>query len=276
MKAEVRAAVARARAAGHRIAVVPTMGYLHEGHLSLVDRARSRASWIVLSIFVNPIQFGPGEDLTRYPRDLKRDLELAEARGADLVFAPAVSEMYPDGDPAVVVAPERLGDRLCGAFRPGHFRGVLTVVTKLFEIVRPDVAVFGQKDFQQAVLIRRLVRDLDMDVAIEVAPIVRERDGLAMSSRNVYLTREEREQAQALFLALSMARTRFHQGRTRADELLAEMRAALESRPLVRLQYLEIVDPETLQPVAQVSAGAVVAVAAFLGGTRLIDNMVLD
>lgn len=275
-KAEVRAAVAGARAEGHRIGLVPTMGYLHEGHLSLVDRARERGAWIVLSIFVNPIQFGPAEDLERYPRDLDRDLRLAAARGVDLVFVPSVQEMYPGGEPAVYVVPERLADRLCGAYRPGHFRGVLTVVAKLFEIVRPDVAVFGQKDFQQAVLIRRMVRDLDMDVEIVVAPIVREPDGLAMSSRNVYLSPQEREQARALHEALAAGLARFREGRTGADELLAEMRAVLESRPLVRVQYLEIVHPQTLEPVERVAPGAVAAVAAYVGGTRLIDNMVFE
>lgn len=274
-KAQVHAAVAGARAEGHRIGLVPTMGYLHEGHLSLVDRARQRASWVVLSLFVNPIQFGPEEDLDRYPRDLERDLRLAGARGVDLVFAPAVSEMYPDGEPAVMVVPERLGGRLCGAFRPGHFRGVLTVVAKLFEIVRPDVAVFGRKDFQQAVLVRRMVRDLDMNVEIDVAPVVREPDGLALSSRNAYLTPEERKHAVALHEALAAGKEAFRRGRTAADELLAEMRAVLERHPLVRVQYLEIVDPETLDPVSTVTPGCVAATAAFVGGTRLIDNTVL-
>lgn len=275
-KAEVRGAVMRTRRAGHRVALVPTMGYLHEGHLSLVDRARRQAGWVALSIFVNPLQFGPSEDLARYPRDLEQDLAAAAARGVDLVFAPAVAEIYPDGEPAVVVVAEHLQDRLCGAVRPGHFRGVLTVVAKLFGIVQPDTAVFGQKDFQQSVLIRRMVRDLDLEVEIDVAPTVREADGLAMSSRNSYLRPDERAQACALYEALSVGRDRFRAGWTVAADLLKSMRGVLSAYPLVKVEYLEVVDAETLESVSQVSPGCVAAVAAYLGETRLIDNVVLD
>ncbi|HEX5871571.1 MAG TPA: pantoate--beta-alanine ligase, partial [Longimicrobium sp.] len=206
---EVRRAVRQVRAGGGTVALVPTMGYLHEGHMSLVDRAREQAGWVAVSIFVNPMQFGPKEDLARYPRDLERDLEMARARGVDLVFAPEVEEMYPHGEPQVSVVPGALAERMEGAIRPGHFRGVLTVVAKLFGIFQPDVAVFGQKDFQQAALIARMARDLDQGVRVEVAPIVREADGLAMSSRNVYLSGEERERARALSRGLERSRALF-------------------------------------------------------------------
>jgi len=204
-KAEVRAWVAAQRAAGRRVGLVPTMGYLHEGHLSLVDRARALADVVAMSIFVNPLQFGPTEDLERYPRDLERDLELAAGRGTALVFAPSAAEMYPEGEPRVSVVPdEEIGGRLDGGSRPGHFRGVLTVVAKLFGIFTPDVAVFGQKDWQQAALIARMAAELDMPVRVEVAPIVREPDGLAMSSRNVYLSPAERASAGALSRAVKV------------------------------------------------------------------------
>lgn len=271
-KAEVRRAVAGMRP--QRIALVPTMGYLHEGHLSLVDRARELADRVVLSIFVNPLQFGPQEDLDRYPRDLERDVELAMGRGVDLIFAPDVQEMYPGGEPIVRVVPGRLGDTLCGAYRPGHFEGVLTVVAKLFGIVRPDVAVFGQKDFQQAVLIRRMVADLDLGIEIDVAPIVREPDGLAMSSRNVYLSPEERESALGLYRGLTRAAEAFAAGERDVERLRRLVHEELD-RPGVRVQYVEVVDPETLQPTQLASPGNVLAVAAFVGQTRLIDNVIL-
>ncbi len=274
-RAEARAAVAAARGAGKRVALVPTMGYLHEGHMSLVDRARDRAQWVSMSIFVNPLQFGPAEDLDRYPRDLERDLELARGRGVDLVFAPAVSEMYPDGEPKVsVVADRSLEDRLDGASRPGHFRGVLTVVARLFGIFTPDVAVFGQKDLQQSVLVRRMARDLELGVEVEVAPVVREADGLAMSSRNVFLAPEERERARALSRSLEACRALFATGQTEGDRLRAELRRGLEV-PGVEVDYAEVVDPDTLAPVGRAAPGAVCAVAARVGRTRLIDNAVL-
>ncbi|HEX5725167.1 MAG TPA: pantoate--beta-alanine ligase [Longimicrobiaceae bacterium] len=275
-RAEVRRAVRQARAAGKGIGLVPTMGYLHEGHLSLVDRAREDAGWVAMSIFVNPLQFGPGEDLDRYPRDLERDLALAASRGVDLVFVPSAAEMYPDGEPGVAVVPdERLAGRLCGASRPGHFRGVLTVVCKLFGIFAPDVAVFGQKDYQQATLIRRMAEDLDLGVRVEVAPIVREPDGLAMSSRNVYLSREERERALALPRALEGARARVAAGEADAELLRAALWNAL-SVPGVEPEYAEVVDPRTLEPVRRAAPGVVCAVAARVGRTRLIDNAILQ
>lgn len=275
-KAAVRAAVAAARGAGERVGLVPTMGYLHEGHLRLVERARERAEVVAVSIFVNPLQFGPGEDLDRYPRDLERDLRLAEERGANLVFAPTAAEMYPHGEPRVTVAADpALEGRLCGASRPGHFRGVLTVVAKLFGIFTPDVAVFGQKDFQQAVLVRRMVEELDMGVEVDVAPVVREPDGVAMSSRNVYLSHEERARARALSRALAECRALFAAGETGAGRLRAVLRSTL-AVPGVEVEYAEVVDPATLAPVERASAGSVCAVAARVGTTRLIDNAILE
>jgi pantoate--beta-alanine ligase len=257
-------------------ALVPTMGFLHEGHLSLVDRAQELADQVVVSIFVNPLQFGPAEDLATYPRDEARDLSLLEARGADVVFVPPVDEMYPSGEPAVSVSPGSLEDRLCGRYRPGHFRGVLTVVAKLFGLVRPEVAVFGRKDFQQAVLIRRMAEDLDLGVRVETGPIVREPDGLAMSSRNAYLNEEERTQAVGLFRALSHALDRFRGGESSAPSLLEAIRDELGRFPLLRLQYAELVDPRGLDPVDPAEPGSVLALAAFCGTTRLIDNVELS
>jgi len=251
------------------------MGFLHDGHLSLVDLARSSADQVVVSLFVNPLQFGPTEDLASYPRDEARDFDLLEARGTALVFAPGVEEMYPGGEPRVTVSPGALERRLCGAFRPGHFRGVLTVVAKLFGLVRPDMAVFGRKDFQQAVLIRRMVADLELGVRVETAPIIREADGLAMSSRNSYLSPEERADAVALSQGLEAAARLWNGGEDRVDRLLDAVRRAVESRSRLALQYAEAVHPETLDPVERAEAGTVLALAAFCGTTRLIDNMEL-
>ena len=257
------------------VALVPTMGYLHDGHLSLVDRARDQADSVVVSIFVNPLQFGAGEDLESYPRDEERDLELLRLRGVDVVFAPTESGMYPDGTPVVTVAPGRLAHRLCGAFRPGHFRGVLTVVARLFGLVRPDVAVFGQKDYQQVTLIRRMVRDLDMGPDIVTAPIVREPDGLAMSSRNAYLTADERTNAVGLSRALDAAAAAVADGTADASQLIERARGVLRGYPLLEAQYIELVDPDTLEPVETARPGDVLALAVFCGTTRLIDNRVL-
>ena len=272
---EVRSLVAEARAGGDRIALVPTMGYLHDGHLTLLDRASALADFVVLSVFVNPLQFGPSEDLDRYPRALERDAELARGRGANLLFAPSAAEMYPNGLPIVNVVAGEAADRLCGGARPGHFRGVLTVVAKLFGIVVPDIAVFGQKDFQQAALIRRMVRDLDFAVQVEVAPTVREPDGLALSSRNVYLSGEERTRALALSQGLSNARALWDAGETDAEVLRAALLRSLAVEGVV-LEYAEVVDPELFLPVRKAESGTVCAVAARVGTTRLIDNVVLD
>lgn len=232
---------------------------------------------MVLSIFVNPTQFGPAEDFEAYPRPLERDLEIAERHGVDLVFAPAAENViYPEGEPRITVDPGPMADRLCGAHRPGHFRGVLTVVAKLFGLVRPDLAVFGRKDFQQAVLIRRMVRDLELGVEIDVAPLVREEDGLALSSRNAYLDGEERESALGLYEGLTRAVTLFREGERSSQELVRAVREAVGRRPLLDLQYAEVVDAEGLEPVESAEEGAVLAAAAYCGETRLIDNVVLE
>lgn len=251
------------------------MGFLHLGHLSLVDVALAHAEEAVASIFVNPLQFGPGEDLASYPREESRDLAMLEDRGTALVFVPSVAEMYPGGDPQVTVSPGAMGRRLCGAFRPGHFQGVLTVVAKLLGLVHPDVAVFGRKDFQQAALIRRMVTDLELGVRIETGPIVREDDGLAMSSRNAYLKPDERARAPAIHEALVEAERLWRAGERRASRLVGAVRDRIAREPLLEPQYVEAVDPQTLDLVADAVPGTVLAVAAYCGTTRLIDNLEL-
>ncbi len=257
-----------------KIALVPTMGYLHEGHLSLVDVAKVNADVVVMSIFVNPTQFAPNEDLMRYPRDIERDERLARERGVDYIFHPEVAEMYPDPYFTYVVT-EQLAKVLCGISRPTHFRGVTTVVAKLFNIIQPDVAVFGQKDAQQAVIIRQMVRDLNFPTQIIVAPIVREPDGLAMSSRNVYLTPEERQQAPIIFKALQAARENVKNGLTDANQVRDQITKMIQTSPLARIDYVEIIDDQTLTPVETVKPGTFAAVAVYYGKTRLIDNIYL-
>ena len=275
-RAELALGLESLRAGGGRFGFVPTMGYLHEGHLSLLDVANERSDVVSASVFVNPLQFEPSEDLGSYPRDPDRDLALLEKRGVDLVFLPEVSEMYPSGDPGVMVDPGSMGSRLCGAYRPGHFRGVLTVVAKLFGLIQPEVAIFGRKDFQQLVLIERMVSDLGFEVEIVGAPIVREKDGLAMSSRNAYLSAEERQEAPALQRGLAAAVARFRTGEHGAGTLLETLREQLAGLPLLRLQYAEVVDGVSLDEVDPVPPGAVIALAAFCGSTRLIDNVTLE
>ena len=273
---DVREQIALRRASGQRIALVPTMGFLHEGHLSLVDHARKHAQCVVMSIFVNPLQFGPSEDLATYPRDLDRDASLAQSRGTDILFAPAAEEMYPQQRPAITMVAPTLSDRLCGKYRPGHFEGVLTVVAKLFNIVLPDVSVFGQKDFQQSVLIRRMVRDLDFPIEIAIAPIVRETDGLAMSSRNVYLSPDERRAAATLNRALREGQSAFAAGQRNPTLILDRVNAVIGGEPAIGLQYLELVDPDDLQRPDRAEPGHVLATAGFVGRTRLIDNVILS
>jgi pantoate--beta-alanine ligase len=251
------------------------MGFLHEGHLSLVELARRKAQRVAVSLFVNPLQFAPGEDLETYPRALERDVVLLGERGADLVFYPSVAEMYPAGDPQVTVDPGPMGQLLCGAFRPTHFRGVLTVVARLFGLFRPDVAVFGQKDYQQAVLIRRMVQDLELGVEVLLGPVVREADGLAMSSRNAYLSSRERRDAVGLRRALDAAQEAF-QGGERSPAALEELLAGeIQAFGGLALQYGRVVHPDTLEQPEEAAEGTVIAVAAHCGVTRLIDNHIL-
>lgn len=262
------------REEGRRVGLVPTMGALHEGHLALVDRARDLSDRVVMSVFVNPLQFGPGEDFARYPRNLERDRALAEERGVDLLFVPAVEALYPEGAETRVV-PGSAAGMWEGASRPGHFAGVLTVVAKLFNLVQPDIAVFGQKDIQQVTLVRKMVDDLDFPLRMVVAPTVREADGLALSSRNIYLDAGARKQALGLSRALAAAEAAFAAGQRDATSLEARIRDVLEQHPGLDPDYIAIVDPERLQPVAQAVSGTIVALAARVGGTRLIDNIIL-
>jgi pantoate--beta-alanine ligase len=272
-RAEVGSWIADCRAGGATVALVPTMGSLHPGHLSLVEIAAAAGARVGVSIFVNPLQFGADEDFDRYPRDLERDLELAEDAGVALVFAPSVQEMYPSGEPWVTVVPERGSDSLCGRSRPGHFRGVLTVVAKLFGIFSADLAVFGQKDYQQLALIRRMVADLNMPLEIVGGPIVRDPDGLAMSSRNRYLSAEDRRRALALVNALDACHHLFQSGEGDAAayrRLLHDVQASG-----VSVEYGEVVHPLTLEALDRVDQGSVCAIAGRVGSTRLIDNLIL-
>ena len=264
----------RLRNAGKIIGLVPTMGALHEGHLSLVRIARERADTVVVSIYVNPAQFSTGEDLESYPRVLERDVSLLQSAGADYVFTPGDAMMYPSGFATYVVV-GGLTEGLCGRSRPTHFRGVTTVVSKLFNIVRPHVAVFGEKDAQQLAVIRRMTRDLDFGVKIIGAPIVREPDGLAMSSRNAYLTPEERQGAAVLNKSLREAERLAATGETSAGEILARVRETISQSPLAAIDYLELVDTDTLQPLTEVTGTGLLALAVRFGKTRLIDNTVL-
>lgn len=263
---------------GSRVGFVPTMGYLHEGHASLIRAARRRvgsSGKVVVSIYVNPTQFGPSEDLSRYPRDLPRDFRLCRAEGVDAVFLPSDAVMYPgreSGAYSTYVVEERLSSGMEGGARPTHFRGVTTVVAKLFLCVLPDLAVFGAKDWQQAVVIRRMTADLNFPIRIEIAPTHREPDGLAMSSRNVYLDPEQRAQATVLSQALNECRRRVARKRVSADELRTLVLALVSTRSLARLDYVEFFHPETLEPVVQVGKGCRMALAVFFGRTRLIDN----
>lgn len=260
---------------GRNLGLVPTMGALHEGHLSLVRMARGKCERVSVSIFVNPTQFGPTEDFARYPRDLDRDLMLLEREGVDLVFVPSIEEMYSQQG-VTWVSVEGLSDRLCGKSRPGHFRGVATVVAKLFNIVEPGVAFFGQKDAAQVAIIKRMVRDLNMPVTIEVGPIVREEDGLALSSRNAYLSAEQRRQVLVLFRSLNRTKDLFTAGERNVAALIGVAKEEFARVPEVRLDYFEIVDPEELTPLTSITQRALAAIAAFAGSTRLIDNILLE
>jgi pantoate--beta-alanine ligase len=269
---EMRAWSRAERRRGARVAFVPTMGFLHEGHLRLVDRARELADRVVLSSFVNPLQFGPQEDFSRYPRDASRDRALAEGRGVDCLFTPSAAAMYPD-EPVVRIAAGPAGDVLEGAIRPGHFSGVLTVVAKLFQIVEPDAAVFGRKDFQQAALVRRLVRDLDFPIALEIAPTVRELDGLALSSRNTYLTPDQRRAALGLSRALRAVEQAWRGGQADPEALRRAGQDVLTASG-VAPDYVALIDDD-LRPVTRVTAKTVVVLAGRVGATRLLDNVVI-
>jgi pantoate--beta-alanine ligase len=272
--AALRDWVGEQRRLGRRIGFVPTMGFLHEGHLRLVDEARRRAEAVAMSIFVNPLQFGPGEDLSRYPRDLDRDRALAASRGVDCLFVPDAAVMYPAGSETRVV-PGEAASRWEGAMRPGHFSGVLTVVAKLFNLVQPDVACFGRKDIQQAVLIRAMVRDLDWPIELVVVPTVREADGLALSSRNVYLSPADRSAALGLSRSLGAAAQAWREGVRSAVELQTVVRDTLSGYPDVLADYIAVCEPVRMEPVANAPAGSIVALAARVGPTRLLDNIVL-
>lgn len=269
-----RAAIAEARATGARIGFVPTMGFLHEGHLRLVDEAKRRARCVVMSLFVNPTQFGPSEDFSRYPRDLTGDAARAASRGVDLLFVPDVTQMYPAA-PSLHVTADDLPTRWEGEIRPGHFSGVLTVVAKLFNIIAPDVAVFGRKDFQQATLIRRMVRELNFPIDLVVAPTVRESDGLALSSRNTYLDASARQSALALVESLRAAVRGFSEGERNGARLTALGQESLSAHPEVRVDYFAVVDQAEMRPVETATSESVAIVAARVGKTRLIDNMIL-
>jgi pantoate--beta-alanine ligase len=262
------------RAAGKSIAFVPTMGYLHEGHLSLLREGRQRGDILILSIFVNPTQFGQGEDFASYPRELERDAALAESAGTDIIFAPEAGTMYPRGY-ATYVDVEGLTDTLCGASRPGHFRGVTTVVCKLFTLVQPHIALFGQKDFQQLAVIRRMTEDLNLPVQILGMPIVREADGLAMSSRNVYLSADQRQQALVLVRAIASAKQLVQGGETDAAAILTRIRQLIDAMPEARIDYLQICHQTSLRQQQRVDADSVLLLAVYIGTTRLIDNSIL-
>jgi len=271
---EMRRSVSDIKSRGMSVGFVPTMGYLHEGHLSLVRESLREANATVVSIFVNPAQFGPREDFKEYPRDLNRDSEILEREGIDYLFVPEAGEIYPQGYKTYVEVCD-LQDRLCGRSRPGHFRGVCTVVLKLFNIVNPDISFFGQKDAQQAIILKRMVKDLNLDVKIEVLPIIREEDGLALSSRNKYLTREERKAAHVLSKSLKQAQSMMEKGERDSAAIIKEMKEIIGREPLVKIDYVEIVDLDNLDHVPRIEKGALAAVAVFIGKVRLIDNTIL-
>lgn len=261
---------------GKSIGLVPTMGYLHKGHASLVEKARDENDIVVVSVFVNPIQFGPNEDLETYPRDLDKDIEIVSSSGGDILFAPSVEEMYPEKAEIFVDLESEVGEKLCGKSRPGHFRGVMTVVSKLFNIVGADRAYFGQKDAQQVTIIEKMVRELNFPVEIVRCPILRESDGLAMSSRNVYLSSEERSQAVVLYRALERAKLEFKGGEYRVEKLKATTLEEIGKSPIAEVEYVEILDSRTLGDIDRVDSPALMALAVRFGKTRLIDNCLLE
>ena len=272
---ELRKVLSEVRSEGKSIGFFPTMGALHEGHLSLMRAARKETDFLVISIFVNPSQFGPSEDFAEYPRDLEGDLEKAEEVGVDLVFAPGADEMYPEGF-ATFGVQERLTHRMCGLSRPGFFRGVTTVVAKLFNLVGPCVAYFGQKDYQQSVVVRQMVRDLNMEVEIKVLPTVREADGLAMSSRNKYLKPTERQEALCLYKALNEAKALVAAGESKSEKIIEKMKEIVARAPSAKIDYIVVADPENLEDIETFKGRTLVALAVWIGKTRLIDNMLIS
>ena len=272
---EMQAMAEETRRSGKKIALVPTMGALHEGHLSLMDYGREKADLLVVSIFVNPIQFGPKEDFEKYPRDLQEDSRLTEKRGVDIIFSPEPKALYPEFFQTYVTV-EQVTQNLCGAVRPGHFRGVTTVVCKLFHIVKPHLAIFGQKDFQQLIVIQQMVTDLNMDVEVVGRPTIREADGLAMSSRNRYLSPQERVSARTLSQALMEAQTLFQKGERKTEILLDRVVGLIGRHPEARIEYAKICHPRTLEELTVVKDQGVLALAVWIGATRLIDNCLLE
>jgi pantoate--beta-alanine ligase len=260
---------------GYKIGLVPTMGFLHEGHASLIRKAGKDTDCVIVSIFVNPAQFGPKEDFKKYPRNFKKDSALCKKEGVDIIFAPEAKEMYPGGY-ATYVNVEKITDTLCGASRPGHFRGVSTVVAKLFNITMPDIAYFGQKDAKQAIVIKRMAGDLNMGVKIKVMPIVREKDGLAMSSRNVYLSRIERSRSQSIYRSLKSAKELFNNGERAAGKIINKMKQIIDKQPGIRIDYINAVDASDLKNVKKISNKALISIAVWVGKTRLIDNIMLN
>ena len=269
---DVREAIKAQKAQGKTIGLVPTMGYLHEGHLLLVKKARENSDFVCASVFVNPIQFGPNEDYNKYPRDIERDIKLLEENGCDLVFIPSVEEMYPN-ERLTTISVSKITNKLCGAYRPGHFDGVCTVVTKLFNIFTPDIAVFGQKDAQQVAVIKKMVEDLNIPVKIIASPIVRDKDGLALSSRNVYLSDDERHAALILNKSLKVAEKILKSGERNAENIISRVKNILESEPLCKIQYVSCVHPDTLEDLTAINDKALIAIACYIGNTRLIDNL---
>ncbi|MBP2655849.1 MAG: pantoate--beta-alanine ligase [Firmicutes bacterium] len=275
---DLKTLVRQAKQAGKSVGFVPTMGYLHEGHLTLMRQAKSENGIVVASIFVNPLQFGPSEDYATYPRDFERDSKLASTAGVDILFAPEVAQMYPRGveNMLTMVEVRRLSERLCGKARPGHFQGVATVVCKLFNLVEPDAAYFGQKDAQQVVVIKRMVEDLNMNLRIVAVPIVRESDGLARSSRNVYLDAKERQAALVLYESLMLAREKLTGGLRDAAQIIKLMNELINKQPLAKIDYISISDSETLDELVVVDRPALIALAVRIGKTRLIDNVLWE
>lgn len=272
----LRQAIMSYRREGKRIGFVATMGFLHNGHLALVAAAKAVCDIVIVSIFVNPLQFGPTEDLEKYPRNLERDTELLTGAGCHILFTPTVEEMYPTSPPLITIAVSELDQELCGRSRPGHFAGVATVVTKLFNIVQPDVAFFGQKDGQQVAVIRQLVLDLNLPIEIIAVPTVRESDGLALSSRNVYLTAEDRQHALVLNRSLRQAKDAIDQGERMVAQVLSKIKSVISAEAGVNLDYAEVVDAKTLLPVTEIEHPIMIALAAYVGKARLIDNIVID